>query len=458
MIARPSLLLRLWILLLCGQVIGTLILGLVSYSNYIRGALTDQDKSWNPYGVHFAQDLVVRSLVRAENGTMRIQPTEELRAYLERAPKFRYGAFDLNSGEALPGTSPELASSLRIKSRISPTYMGFELEIEPDRKVFGFASPVDTPMGSYLITVCGFKVSWNDLLEDFLFFEGYTAEYYVPTLLVSIVVSWIALKRGLSPLKDAADQARRIDMRSLDQRISSDKIPVEIMPLIATVNDALARLDEGLSRQTRFLANAAHELRTPVMILSARANGIEKPNFRKEVQRDARRIRNIVEQLLASARLGKTEDVLNEDANLSELVPSVVDDHALLAIKYSRRLEFDGDEDPIVVRGDRRALESVVANLVDNALRAEPEGGLVLVRVLKDATIEVVDHGEGVQESDREMIFEPFWRKKGTTPGTGLGLAIAKELVEKHHGRIWVENTPGGGATFKVALPRANGQ
>ncbi len=59
----------------------------------------------------------------------------------------------------------------------------------------------------------------------------------------------------------------------------------------------------------------------------------------------------------------------------------------------------------------------------------------------------------GVEESDREMIFEPFWQKNGTTPGTGLGLAIAKELVEKHHGRIWVEDTPGGGATFKVALP-----
>jgi signal transduction histidine kinase len=453
--AQPSLLFRLWILLLCGQIIGTLILGVVSYSNYVRGALTDQERGWSLYGLHFAQQLVVKSLVRAENGSMRVQPTEELRAYLERAPRFRYGAFDLNSGEALPGSSPELASSLRIKSGISPTQLGFELEIEPARKVFGFAAPIETPMGAYLIATCGFRTSWEELLQDFFLFEGNIAEYYLPTLFVSIVLSWIALKHGLSPLKGAADQARRIDMRSLDQRISVDKIPAEIVPLIATINDALARLDEDLSRQTRFLANAAHELRTPVMILSARANGIEKPTFRKEVQRDARRIRNIVEQLLASARLGKTESTLNEDVNLSHLVPSIVDDHALLAIKNSRRLEFDGDEDSIVVWGDRQALESVVANLVDNALRAEPEGGVVLVRVLKGATIEVVDHGEGVGECDREVIFEPFWRKNGTTPGTGLGLAIAKELVEKHRGRIWVEDTPGGGATFKIRIPSA---
>ncbi len=451
--ARPSLLLRLWILLLCGQIIGTLILGAVTYSKFIRGALTDQGGTWSLYGLRFAQDLFVKSLVRTENGSMRLQPTEELRAYLERAPKFRYGAFDLNSGEALPGTSPELASSLKIQRRVSPTFMGFELEIEPARKVFGFAVPVETPIGVYLIVACGFRTSWDELLTDFLLFEGNNFEFYLPTLLVSIVLSWIALRHGLSPLKGAADQARRVDMRSLDQRISPDKIPMEIMPLITTINDALARLDDGLSRQTRFLANAAHELRTPVMILSARANGIEKPTFRKEVQRDARRIRNIVEQLLASARLGKAESTLNEDVNLSQLVPSIVDDHALLAIKNSRRLEFDGDEDPIVVRGDRRALESVVANLVDNALRAEPEGGLVLVRVCKNATIEVVDHGEGVGECDREMIFEPFWRKNGTTPGTGLGLAIAKELVEKHHGRIWVEDTLGGGATFKIRFP-----
>ena len=125
--ARPSLLLRLWILLLCGQIIGTLILGVVSYSNYVRAALNDpeRERSWNLYGLHFAQDLIVKSLVRAENGFMRIQPTEELRAYLERAPSFRYAAFDLNSGEALPGTSPELANSLRIQSHISTQLYGF---------------------------------------------------------------------------------------------------------------------------------------------------------------------------------------------------------------------------------------------------------------------------------------------------------------------------------------------
>jgi len=96
-------------------------------------------------------------------------------------------------------------------------------------------------------------------------------------------------------------------MGSLDQRLSTEKIPSEILPLVETINQALSRLDEGVSRNTQFLANVAHELRTPVMIFSARANGVEKPTFRQDVQRDARRMRNIVEQLLSFARLGRLE-------------------------------------------------------------------------------------------------------------------------------------------------------
>ena len=107
----------------------------------------------------------------------------------------------------------------------------------------------------------------------------------------------------------------------------------------------------------------------------------------------------------------------------------------------------------MVIRGSEFALQSVIANLVDNALRAEPAGGTVNLRVGADAIVEVIDHGEGVAEMDRELIFEAFWRKSEQTPGAGLGLAIAKELMGALGGRIWVEETPGGGATFKLSFP-----
>ena len=110
----------------------------------------------------------------------------------------------------------------------------------------------------------------------------------------------------------------------------------------------------------------------------------------------------------------------------------------------------------MLVKGNRPALESVIANVIDNALRAEPEGGAVHVHVAENATLEVIDHGCGVEEADRELVFEAFWRKNETTPGTGLGLAVAKEIVDAHGGHIWVEDTPGGGATFKLEFPRSN--
>ena len=140
---------------------------------------------------------------------------------------------------------------------------------------------------------------------------------------------------------------------------------------------------------------------------------------------------------------------LDQDVDLGETVGRSSPIIPPLALDAERSIESSG-EARAVVRGNRRAIESVVANLVDNALRAEPDGGTVLVRVVEEAMVEVIDHGEGVAPGDRETIFEPFWRKSEATPGTGLGLAIAKELMDELDGRIWVEETPGGGATFKL--------
>jgi two-component system, OmpR family, sensor kinase len=278
--------------------------------------------------------------------------------------------------------------------------------------------------------------------------------YLVAAVLLSSVASWIAVRRGLIPLRAAAEGATRIDMNSLNQRLPDRDVPSEVMPLVGAVNDALIRLDAGSGRLRRFMANAAHELRTPLAILNARLSAPEEPTFKKDLKRDVRRARHIVEQLLATTRLGERSAEIIQGVDLAAAVKTVATDAAILAIKNRRRLEFDAPPAPVFVKANGPALESVVANLIDNALRAEPEGGTIIVRVIQDATVEVIDHGEGVAGDDREMIFEPFWRKSEATPGSGLGLAIAKELMETLGGRIWIEDTLGGGATFKLSFSR----
>ena len=243
-------------------------------------------------------------------------------------------------------------------------------------------------------------------------------------------------------------------MESLGHRLPENKMPSEVAPFVRAVNDALERLGDGIARQRRFVANAAHQLCTPIAILRARVDNPRDDGLRRDLRRDLRRLQAIVEQLLVSARLAERGAEAKELLDFAAVVRSKVADDAPLMRENHRNIEFEGPPSAVMLRGDRRALESVVANLVDNAMHAEPEGGAIIVRLTEGAALEVVDHGEGVADFDREMIFEPFWRKSEATPGTGLGLAIAKEIMDAHGGHIWVEETPGGGATFKVAFPK----
>jgi signal transduction histidine kinase len=276
-----------------------------------------------------------------------------------------------------------------------------------------------------------------------------TLEESAFTILIAMGIGWITLTKGLAPLQAVAQQVGRIDISSLSQKIPLGRTPREITPLVEAVNDAFSRLEAGVTRQQRFLANAAHELRTPLTIMNARINRPERPELKRELDRDVRRLRNIVEQLLVYARFGKSDGVAFEQIGLSDIVEAIVDDYALIAVKNGKNVEYHASVEHRYMHGDRRALESVVGNLIDNALRTEPVGGIVIVRVTETG-IEVVDHGVGISDDEKSVVFEPFWRKEDTTSGAGLGLAIAKELVEEMGGRIWVTDTDGGGATFKL--------
>jgi len=311
-----------------------------------------------------------------------------------------------------------------------------------------------------LMAICNHQFAWDDLffiLRDYArsYFLSANGLFLLPPIVASLLIVAIVARRGLVPLRRAAEEAARIDLDSLAQRLPEGGMPAEIMPLVTAINGALARLDAGVARQRRFAANAAHELRTPIAILRARVDNPEEAGLREDLRRNLRRMRTIVEQLLALSRLNEGHGFSMGDIDLAQTLLPIVADYMPLVVENGRRIDFEAPEFPVTVKGDRRALESIVSNLIDNALKAEPKGGSIHVRILPPAVIEVADHGGGVAPAERELIFEPFWRKNDAAPGTGLGLAIVKELVSVHQGRIWIEDTQGGGATFKIALPAA---
>lgn len=269
---------------------------------------------------------------------------------------------------------------------------------------------------------------------------------------------WKRSIRGLAPLRQVAARVSEIDLKSLDHRIPTEDVPSEIRPVVVALNKMLERVDAGVASQKRFAANAADELHTPIAIHRARIDRIENSQTKFELMRDIRRIQTIAEQLLVIARdEARGASAQSEVIDLIEAARAVVMDYLPITLALGKNVEFDAPSaGPMPIAVSAWAFQCVVRNILENAVRAEPEEGTVLVRALSPGTVEVVDHGEGVRPEERELIFEPFWRKSDLAPGTGLGLAITRELLQRYGGRVWVEDTPGGGTTFIVALPPAD--
>ena len=413
---------------------------------------TSEPHSWNYPGAQSAERLLVKSLARTDEGTVEIRPVPELARIAADTPNLRFAVFDRSTGEALRGSSPDVSLPFKIDNiEFGGVYYYFT-SYDSGKAHEKHVVTAETPYGRYVIAVEGFAFRWPDVLWDFYDDLWRIAPQEIPVIAISILFIWFSLKRSMAPLQNAARQAREIDLKSLNRRLPEGEVPTEIEPFVAAVNNALARLNDGIERERRFSANAAHELRTPIAILIALMETMPNDAASKELKRHLSQLRSIVEQLLASARIARSPSPGGEAVDLAATVFAKVSDYTPLIMENGRQIAFEGVSSGVMAKGNIRAIESIVGNLLDNALRAEPMGGSVLVTVDRDATVSILDHGEGIAAEDRRRIFEPFWRKDENSVGSGLGLAIAKELMEQLGGRIWVEETPGGGATFKLSF------
>lgn len=429
-------------------VIGWFVTSALGLAGITRYDMNLDDLAWPR-----VRSLVTASLSLDQTGAIRIEPNAELRSEMKRDPRFKFAAFDFAEKKPIPGSSPEIVATLQEIIKISTEHTHFILPGDPETPALGFMEMQRTPFGRMHIATYRQKFRGSDIIysitENFRWFGAYV----IVTILMSAGTAWIAVRQGLKPLRATAKEAAQIDMNSLEQRLATDDVPIEITPLVDAVNEAMNRLAAGVVRQRHFTANAAHELRTPLAMMRARLENARETSLNNDLLTDASQLRAVVEQMLIAARLTEGQAPLDEDVNLGEAMRKSVTNMLPLAMDCERFIEFEESAPPAIVRGNRRAIESVITNLLENALRAEPPGGKVIARIMADGIVVVSDHGEGVAEGDRELIFQPFWRKSEATPGTGLGLAIAKEIMDAHGGRVWVEDTPGGGATFKLSFP-----
>lgn len=303
--------------------------------------------------------------------------------------------------------------------------------------------------------------------------RGILGNIVIPQLLLIIMAGgavWYALKRGLMPLehlRQEVAQRSRDDLSLLDET----KAPVEVQPLIEAVNDLLQRLKQVMESQKRFIADAAHQLRTPFSGLKTQAELALR-------EADPALIRHALQQILASAE--RCNHLVNQLLSLARNEPGghTYSSFAMLelnrlaqettmlwvpeALKKNIDLGFEGSKQALPVRGDAIGLQEMIGNLLDNAIRYTPPGGAVTLHTGYEeggAVLRVEDNGPGIPEEQRGQVFERFYRILGSGQvGSGLGLAIVREVVNLHEARVSLDAGEGGkGTLVTVNFPHHSG-
>lgn len=300
--------------------------------------------------------------------------------------------------------------------------------------------------------------------------RGILANIVIPQLLLTLIalaVVWYGLKQGLRPLERLRREVlnrKRDDLSQLDV----GQAPAEVRPLIDAVNDLLARLKQVMAAQQRFVADAAHQLRTPFAGLQTQAELALRSNDAQQKQRALEHILNntqhgirLVNQLLALARNepGGQNTPHFVKLNLNQLAQECTVTWVQMALEKNIDIGFEAPDTRVEIKGDASSLIEMLNNLIDNAIRYTPAGGHITVSVNEDsqgAQLSVEDNGPGIEPQHRERVFERFYRVLGSgQSGSGIGLAIVAEVAKRHGAKLKLEaGNANVGTRINVRFPK----
>ncbi|HEV2611355.1 MAG TPA: ATP-binding protein [Noviherbaspirillum sp.] len=281
---------------------------------------------------------------------------------------------------------------------------------------------------------------------------------------VMAILIWWLVGQSLSALTRLSTELRQRDAASLNQ-VSVGDVPAEISPLVSSLNMLLDKLKRALANQRAFVADAAHELRSPLtalklqlQLLQRAPDEIQRDRAFSELNQGVDRATHLIEQLLAAARTDPSDTAVTRlPVDLAELVRRVIGD--LFALAQARDIDIALDTpEQVTVEADAPALRILARNLLDNAIRYTPRGGNVLVSISPSGEgirLTVDDSGPGIPEPERERVFDRFYRREvdGQT-GTGLGMSIVRNIVDQHGGRVELADSPLGGLRAVVMFSR----
>jgi two-component system sensor histidine kinase TctE len=284
----------------------------------------------------------------------------------------------------------------------------------------------------------------------------------VPQILLLLFVIFavsFGVKKGLKSLADlrnALSDRSRSDLKPLNESIA----PLESQSLVSAINELLGRLKADLDAQQRFVANAAHQLQTPLAGIQTYVEIVERQstdnsrNLLRQINKGIDRMSHLIKQLLVLAKSEPQNNLSFEEVDLNTIASEVGSELVDIALKKNIEVVFDEPTKPVIVYGDVVSLKELITNLLDNAILYTDYNGTVSVKISSDnvgVQLTVEDNGPGIPEEEREKVFERFYRILGTqVEGSGLGLAIVKEIAAAHHAEVLLTTPSTGKGTVVI--------